>query len=88
VCQYLTADAGRPTEAPEADIFLAGAGPVFEPPPLSSQQRNIAHRPPKPKKIKHALPPSHPTVTQLIEMGFSRKRVDLAVKEVGESIWR
>ncbi|XP_064637694.1 E3 ubiquitin-protein ligase HERC2-like isoform X2 [Lineus longissimus] len=83
VCQYLTAEAGRPSETVDEDMYQAESGPVLEPLPPTSNQRNMSNRPPKPKKVKPVLPPPHPTVTQLIEMGFPRKRVDVAVKEIG-----
>lgn len=55
-------------------------GPGFLPPPQSS----IVTRLQKLKKMKPPQPLPSPIVVQIMEMGFTRKRVETALKALGK----
>ena len=83
VAQYLTAESSRPVEEePMVSSVDASVLAAFMPPPTPTQP--IVTRFQKPRKTKQAPPPPAPVVAQLIEMGFSRKKVEIAVKALGE----
>lgn len=54
--------------------------PVFD--VLSAAAKPIKH-----KKTKHSQSPMNPVVSQLVEMGFSRKSVEFAEKALGVCIF-
>lgn len=93
VCQHLQADmdrssdgamdSGSEDEQPATDISASlsqmssvGAEMLF-------RGSGIPARPVKRKKQKQAQPPPAPIVSQLVEMGFPRKSVELAEKALG-----
>lgn len=93
VCQHLQADmdrssdgamdSGSEDEQPATDISASlsqmssvGAEMLF-------RGSGIPARPVKRKKQKQSQPPPAPIVSQLVEMGFPRKSVELAEKALG-----
>ena len=55
---------------------------AYIPPPALPQ--NTGARLQKPRKLKPSPPPPQPMVAQMIEMGFSRSKVEFAIKALGE----
>ena len=70
-----------PAETPlqPADPNAAAA---YQPPP--ALPHNAGARLQKMKKLKPALPPPQPMVAQMIEMGFTRSKVEFAIKALGK----
>ena len=89
VSQHLTAEAGRTIppslEEDEETEPLKPADPnamvAYIPPPALPQ--GAGARLQKPKKLKPLPPPPQPMVAQIIEMGFTRSKVEFAIKALG-----
>lgn len=89
VAQHLTAESSQVEEEDDEEPVTmissvdSNALQAYMPPPTPFQP--IVTRLQKPRKMKQSQPPPLPVVAQLIEMGFPRKRVELAVKALGKT---
>lgn len=87
VSQHLTADANKQEDEDEEPPTIISAvepkvaSAAYLPPPTPSQP--IVARLQKQRRMKQTPPPPAPVVAQLIEMGFARKKVEVAVKALG-----
>ncbi|XP_052077229.1 E3 ubiquitin-protein ligase HERC2-like isoform X2 [Mytilus californianus] len=81
VTQYLTASHSQKGEDSDSSDSESEEEviPTTTNLPVSTDNNN-SNRPPKPKKLKPTQPPPSALVTQLMEMGFSRKNVEFAIK--------
>ena len=92
VSQHLTAEVGRtvppPLEEDEETEQLKPADPnamvAYIPPPALPQTAGARLQ--KPKKFKPSPPPPQPMVAQIIEMGFTRSKVEFAIKALGNAL--
>ena len=97
VCQHLTAEICHPNArtAPSPLVAAAAIAPEKPSPLAILSCPDQAHLPASPepspplvrflqkKKVKPAVVPTVPVVTQLVEMGFPRRKVEFAVKALG-----
>ncbi|XP_022244118.1 E3 ubiquitin-protein ligase HERC2-like isoform X2 [Limulus polyphemus] len=95
VLQYLTSEATRPAQRPtqkdldNAQTPTSDAGSSSMGTDNSVEQPEIPVAPPKPRKARNKAhtppPPPIPAVQQLMEMGFPRRNVEVAVKALSTS---
>ncbi len=60
------------------------AAVAYQPPPALPPSAGARLQ--KQRKFKAAPPPPQPMVAQMIEMGFSRNKVEFAIRALGESL--
>ena len=93
VAQYLTAtsllevDDSESSESESENELLPPVRPPAEVPP-SNVNRNKPKKPRNQEPRNQEPPPEvNPVVTQLMEMGFPKRNVKLALKAIGEYQW-
>ncbi len=86
VSQHLTAESGRtlPTEDLLESLQPADPAAMVAYIRPSTPPHAIGGRLQKQKKMKPSPPPPAPIVAQMIEMGFTRNKVEFAVKSLGK----
>ncbi|ESO89418.1 hypothetical protein LOTGIDRAFT_218809 [Lottia gigantea] len=95
VTQYLTAEMGLVSDSEldtssEEEQIRDLSSSLISPPNLPSfnslpPSQSSARPSKQKKKVKPPAPAASPIVTQMVEMGFTRKHVDVAVKALNES---
>lgn len=75
MCQYLASEVHKPLRAAEAGQGAAAQKKVYTP-----KKQNVVPAPPPSKPVTPAVPPPAPLVSQVMEMGFSRRHVEYAVQ--------